>query len=630
MVKLHDIGVNFGGDFLFRGLSWHIADQDRVGLVGRNGTGKTTLLRVIAGITRPDEGEATSSKGTTFGYLPQEEVTLRGKSLWSEAMASLEPVLKLRNEQQHIERILESCASRNSRTERLLKRYSELQERFEDSEGYSLEVKVKKVLQGLGFKPEEWHRPTDTFSGGWQMRIALAKLLLASPDVLLLDEPTNHLDIESMRWLEEYLDDFPGVLVIVSHDRYFMDRVVSRISELENGSLSTYVANFSAYLVEKEKRREALLAAHKNQQKKIAQMRVFIERFRANQSKAQLVKSREKMLEKMEKITLPSRPKPVRFSFPKSPRCGRRVLELRGVQKSYGENVVFENVDLLIERGDRIAVLGVNGAGKSTLLRIMAGVEPASRGNLYTDHKVLLHYFAQITADQLSPDHTVLGELEDVAHPEMRSQLRNLLGRFLFFGDAVFKQVKVLSGGEKARLAIAKSLLSPSNLLLLDEPTNHLDLQGREVLGSALKAYDGTIVLVTHDRHLIDQIANKVVEIEDGRVRTYLGNYSDYSYRKAREIAEASPVEEPRRMGKKDRRRLRARERAEESGRLKEMARLESLIEERESRLSELNTLLSDPKLYSDGMRVRSLVIEHRAARAELEGLYHDWELLAG
>ena len=630
MVQLRDIGVNFGGEFLFRNLSWHVGDGDRIGLVGRNGVGKTTLLKVTAGLLMPDEGEVGSAKGMTFGYLPQEEVVLKGKTVWAEAMANLEGITGLRSEQEQIERLLESSHSQDSRLARLLRRYGELQERYENSEGYTLQVKVEKVLEGLGFASRDWHRPTETFSGGWQMRIALAKLLLAEPDVLLLDEPTNYLDIESMTWLEGYLADFPGAVVMVSHDRYFMDRVVNRISELEEGVLSDYSTDFSGYLFEKEGRRKVLLAAYKNQQKKIAQIQAFIERFRANQSKARLVKSREKTLEKLDRIIVPPKLKSIRFSFPPVPRCGRRALELKRVKKAYEGQVVFEGVDLLVEKGDRVAVVGVNGAGKSTLLRILAGVESPIEGERCADDRLLLQYFAQHTQDMLNPKKTVLGELEEIAPEGMRPQLRSLLGRFLFSGDSVFKLVKVLSGGEKARLAIAKVLLSPSNLLLLDEPTNHLDWQGREVLERAIKAYEGAVVLVTHDRHLIDQVASKIVEIENGRAKTYLGNYRDYSYRKERETAEVLPAEEPQRIGKKEERKLRAKERAEKSSRLREMARLESLIEEKESRLSELETLLSDPELYSDGSRVRTLVLEQRALKGELQELYREWEVLAG
>jgi ATP-binding cassette subfamily F protein 3 len=623
MVRLSNIGIEFQAKYLFKSLSWQVNDGEKVALVGPNGVGKTTLLKIIAGLIEPDQGDVEISKYSSFGYLPQEGITFAGRTLYQEMMSVFDDIKALFREKEQIEEEFARLPVDSHKHGEIIKRYGELQDEIDKKEGYTIENRIERVLSGLGFSQADWNKPTETFSGGWEVRIALGKLLLQEPTCLLLDEPTNYLDIESIAWLESYLKSFAGTIILTSHDRYFMDKIVGKVVELENGILTEYHTNFSNYLIEKEKRRESLLAAHKQQQKEIAKTKTFIARFGVRKDTARRVKSRERMLAKVREIAVPKTPKKIKFEFPSPPHCGRKMLEIEGVSKSYDGKPVFTDVNLLIENRDRIAVVGVNGAGKSTLLKILAGVLEATQGKRVLAKKVHIGYFAQRSLDMLNPDNIVLGELETVAPMEEQGTLRSLLGAFLFPGDDVFKSVEVLSGGEKTRLAIAKILLQPSNLLILDEPTNHLDFSGREVLSNALKAYQGTIIMVTHDRSLIDQIAHKVIEVKDGKIKLYLGDYTDYINRKKREI----DTGEISIKGKR-KRKIAVQQRDEKSFISKEIKKLESLIKGKEKRLSELKNMLVDPELFYQREKVNSCISEYNDLKDEIEKLQKEREKL--
>ncbi|MBD3348962.1 MAG: ATP-binding cassette domain-containing protein, partial [Candidatus Eisenbacteria bacterium] len=497
------------------------------------------------------------------------------------------------------------------------------------------------VLSGLGFDEDDRSRLTDEFSGGWQMRIALAKLLLAGPTVLLLDEPTNHLDLESIIWLEEYLASYPGALVLVSHDRAFLDRIVDRISELGVEGLVDYHGSYSEYVKQREKRREVLMATRRQQEQKIAHLQRFVDRFRADKARAALVRSRIKMIERIELVEVPRDHKRIHFRFPQPRRAGAVTVSLRDVRQSYGDNVVFDGVDLEVSRGDKVAFVGRNGAGKSTLMKIIAGRIPVDGGSVALGHNVTVQYFGQDPGRHLNPDNTVLGELEAIAPDEMRPRLRGLLGAFLFSGADVDKKVGVLSGGEKSRLSFARMLLRPANLLLLDEPTNHLDVASREVLEDALTRFSGTICFVSHDRAFMDALATKVLEVQSGRLRTFLGSYSDYLWRKDREKEEArerppasrdarTPGADERGGPKSKEQKRREAKARQQRSREKRAAREErQQVQERiarsEERLEEIQIALADPSVYSDGERVKKMVKEQRELRSLVDGLYDRW-----
>lgn len=633
MVQLENIGVAFQGIYLFRNLTWHVADGERVGLIGPNGAGKTTILKVMCGQLTPDEGRANLTKGTRFGYLPQEEVAVRGRTLYQEVTSVFEGVANLREEQKQIEKALEGASSTPKDYSRLLEKYGHLQDEFEKRGGYERKAQAEAVLFGLGFSSDEWNRMTESFSGGWQMRIALAKILLSKPDILLLDEPTNHLDLESMTWLEDYLDSFEGTIVVVSHDRYFMDRITNKTVELESGKLTQYPTNYTGYLLDKAKRQERIQAALKHQEERIEQLERFIERFKAKASKAAQARSKMKILEKMKKIEHLPETRLMHFKFPPAPRCARRALELFGVSKTYDARKVFEDVEVLVERGDRIAVVGVNGAGKSTLLRIMSGTEAPSSGERKLGHNVIIRYFSQQTADMLDPRRTVLEEVESIAPDSPVQNLRRLLGAFLFFGDDVFKKVEVLSGGEKCRLAIAKILLTSVNLLILDEPTNHLDQRGKEVFEQALAEYTGAFVIVTHDRYLIDRLAKKVVLVRGGGVKTYLGNYTDYLWKLRQEEPKKYEVrstkeKKTKKAGRKEERRREAIARQKVYEKKRKASPVEEEIEAVEARVAEIEAMLSQSDTYKNEQLIRELVYEDKELRERLELLYEKLEAI--
>jgi ATP-binding cassette, subfamily F, member 3 len=532
MIQLNAAGKRYGHKLLFDGTDLLITPRDRVGLVGANGTGKSTFLKILAGLETLDYGSVSVAKGITAGYLPQDGLTLTGRTVFAECMSVFSQLRDMEQELEHLTSRMAEIDHTSAEYEQVAERYHQIEHEFRVHDGYAIDAQVGAVLAGLGFGPEDWKRQTDEFSGGWQMRISLAKLLLQKPNLLLLDEPTNHLDLESRNWLEQYLAEYPFALVLISHDRYFLDVTVNRIVEIWNKKIWTYSGNYEKYLSQKTQRQEQLEAAYKNQKDRIEQLEVFINRFRYQATKAKQVQSRIKELEKIERIQLPEEEKTIHFSFPQPKPSGRIVAEFKGVAKSYGEKQVLRNVDFMIERGDRIALVGVNGAGKSTLIKLLSGVEPLTQGQYNLGHNVHLDYFAQDQYKELDHEQRILDDLGKVAPSSRETDLRNLLGCFLFSGDDVFKRIGVLSGGERNRYALLRMLLHPANFLLLDEPTNHLDIRAKDILLNALSVYTGTVVFVSHDRYFIDKLATRVFEIGGGKVEIYPGNYEDFLWRK--------------------------------------------------------------------------------------------------
>jgi ATP-binding cassette subfamily F protein 3 len=525
VIQLESVSKGYGGQPLFKDLSWTITNGERIGLVGPNGAGKTTLCRILAGVEEPDDGRMTGARGTTVGYLAQEVSMAGDQSVLAEALSGFDEVWQLERE---MEAVAAALATSPPDSDALTARYGDLQHRFEALGGYRLETEAKTILSGLGFRPADIARPVTEFSGGWRMRVALARLLLVRPSLLLLDEPTNHLDLESLGWLESFLADYDGTVVVVSHDRYFLNRMVTSIADLTPAGLVVYPGDYDGFLVEREARRQLLEAQARNQAKRIAEIERFVERFRYQATKARQVQSRVKMLDRIDRIELGPEAKHIRLVFPQPPRTGRRVAALVGIQKSYGSTVVYRGVDFEVERGEKVALVGVNGAGKSTLLKILAGALSFDAGERVLGTHVAVHYYAQHQLDALDVRRTMLEELEGVAPGLGMTRLRTILGTFLFSGDAVEKKVGVLSGGEKARVALAKMLVQPAALLCLDEPTNHLDLASREVLENALAHFPGTIVFISHDRYFINRIATRVVHVDHGTLTSYLGSYDDY------------------------------------------------------------------------------------------------------
>src|ERR1700683_3173906 len=541
MIQLSAAGKRFGHKLLFENTDWLITPRDRVGLVGANGTGKSTLMKVLAGLDTLDYGSLIVAKGTTAGYLPQDGLSLSGRTVFAECMAVFTELHAMERELETLTHRISELDHASAEYADAADRYHSLEHEFRTRDGYSIEAEVGRVLMGLGFRKEDWERQTGEFSGGWQMRLALATLLRQKPNLLLLDEPTNHLDLEARNWLEEYLHDYPYALVLISHDRYFLDVVVNKIAEIWNKRFWFYTGNYDKFLSQKTQRNEQLQAAYKNQRDRIEQLEVFINRFRYQATKAKQVQSRIKELEKIERIEVPPEEKTIHFSFPQPKPSGRIVAEFVGVAKSYparndgrtsGEKEVFREVNFLIEKGDRIALVGVNGAGKSTLIKLLAGEEFPTQGQFRLGHNVQEDYFAQDQYKELDPDARMIDDLGAASPRSTQTELRGLLGCFLFSEDDVFKKIGVLSGGERGRYALLRLLLHPANFLLLDEPTNHLDLRAKDVLLDALMRYTGTVVFVSHDRYFIDNLATRVFEIGDGKVEVYPGNYEDYLWRK--------------------------------------------------------------------------------------------------
>jgi len=538
MIQLSGAGKRFGHKLLFENVDWLITNHDHIGLVGGNGTGKSTLMKVLAGMDTFDYGSLIIAKGTSAGYLPQDGLTLSGRTVFAECMSVFDDVRAMEQELESLTHSMAELDHTGPEYAAVADRYQRVEHEFRARDGYSIEAEVGRVLMGLGFAKEDWQRMTDEFSGGWQMRLALAKLLLQKPNLLLLDEPTNHLDLEARNWLEEYLQNYPHAFLLISHDRYFLDVTVNKIAEIWNKRFWFYTGNYDKFLAQKTQRNEQLQAAYKNQRDRIEQLEVFINRFRYTATKAKQVQSRIKELEKIERIEIPPEEKTIHFSFPQPKASGRIVAEFEGVAKAYpgrngaGEKEVFRDISFMIERGDRIALVGINGAGKSTLIKLLAGTEPSTQGEFRLGHNVQSDYFAQDQYKELDPDARMIDDLGELSPRSTETELRGLLGCFLFSEDDVFKKIGVLSGGERGRYALLRLLLHPANFLLLDEPTNHLDLRAKDVLLIALMEYTGTVVFVSHDRYFIDKLATRVFEVGGGQVEIFPGNYEDYLWRK--------------------------------------------------------------------------------------------------
>jgi ATP-binding cassette, subfamily F, member 3 len=533
MIQLSGAGKRYGPKILFEDAGWLVTPKERTGLVGANGTGKSSLLKVLAGIEGLDSGSISVQRGVTIGYLPQEGLSLSGRSVFAECMTVFHELRALEEEQEQLAARMGELDPAGAEYAAVADRFHRAEGQFRARDGYAIEAQVGTVLGGLGFSERDWKRRTEEFSGGWQMRIALAKLLLEKPNLLLLDEPTNHLDLEARNWLEQYLANYPHAIVLVSHDRYFLDVTVRRILELWNKGLHFYSGGYSRYEEQKTERRAQLAAAFENQQDRIRQLEAFITRFRYTATKAKQVQSRIKEIERMEKIEIPPEEKTVHFRFPQPKASGRVVAQFQQVAKSYGDLRVFADADFYIERGDRVALVGVNGAGKSTLIKILAGVEPVTAGEYTLGHNAEPDYFAQDQYKELDPGARLIDDLSTVAPRATNTELRGILGCFLFSEDDVFKTIGVLSGGERNRYALARMLMVPSNFLLLDEPTNHLDMRAKDVLLTALQEFSGTLVFVSHDRYFIDKLATRIFEVEDGCVTVFPGNYEDYLWRKS-------------------------------------------------------------------------------------------------
>src|SRR6476661_1368410 len=541
MIQLKGAGKRFGHKLLFEDCDWLITPKERTGLVGANGTGKSTLLKILCGLESLDYGSISFTKGITQGYLPQDGLSLTGRTVFAECMSVFQDLREMEQEMESLHVKLAEMDPAGAEYAAASERLHHIDSEFRNRDGYAIEAQVGTVLNGLGFGKEDWSRRTEEFSGGWQMRLALAKLLLEKPNLLLLDEPTNHLDLEARNWLESYLADFPNACILISHDRYFLDVTVDRIVEIWNKKVNFYSGNYEKYLTQKAERKAQLEAAYRNQRERIEQLEAFINRFRAQATKAKQVQSRIKELDKIERIEIPPEEQTIHFKFPQPKPSGRIVAEFKDVSKSYGPKHVFGDANFIIERGDRIALVGVNGAGKSTLIKLLAGTEPLTSGSYTLGHNAIPDHFAQDQYKELDPERRMLDDLGDAAPRSTNTELRTLLGCFLFSDDDVFKKIGVLSGGERNRYALARMLLHPSNFLLLDEPTNHLDLRAKDVLLESLEKFSGTVVFVSHDRYFIDKLATRVFEVADGAVHVFPGNYEDYRWRKEQSNPLASP-----------------------------------------------------------------------------------------
>ncbi len=639
MVQLDSVSKSYGAETLFADVDWQLPREASIGLVGPNGAGKTTLVEMIAGRLEPDTGEVIVPKSVDVGYLPQEVTEEHtDKTIHEVILEGAGELLEIQERLERLESKLERASSEESVG--LSSEYAELQETFQRRGGGEIDSRAREIAAGLGFDNEEFDRPLATFSGGWRMRALLGRLLMGAPEVLLLDEPTNHLDLESLEWLEQFLDDYDGTIVTISHDRYFLNRIVDEIAELAHGQLRVFEGDYDTYRRKRRELRERLLEKRRQQEKERDRIQEFIDKFRYNASKASLVQSRIKKLERMELVEV-SEPltSEVSFEFPQPPRVGKTVVEARDVDKSYGRNEVYDGVDFTLFRGEKVAFVGPNGAGKSTLMKLLAGAESPDAGAIETGNRVDVAYFAQHSLEQIDPNDTVFESMEKVASHEAYPEIRPVLGAFGFSGNSVDKSVSVLSGGEKARLGLARMLLEPAGCLLLDEPTNHLDIPSCQTLEQALQEFEGAVGIISHDRYFLNNVVNKVVHIEDGSLTAYSGDYDYYRYKRSGDPGEPTDEGEPEEEGEEDgdggvsnkeRRRIRAelrRERRRETESLREdISEIEERIEEIEQRQATLEEKLADPDTYGSDEDLEELNREFGQLDSELAELMVEWE----
>ena len=636
MIRLNNVSLTFGAKTILDNVSLHIRRNDRIGLIGPNGTGKSTLFKLICKCIEPSAGNLICAKDANIGYLPQEGFVFKKQTVFGEASSAFEDVLSLKRQIDKIHTQLEDPSIQGEDYQLLLDHYAHLQHQLEVVNAAKVDAETGKVLKGMGFKESDFEKGINTFSGGWQMRVALSRLLLQEPNLLLLDEPTNHLDIDSILWLEEYLRGFKGGLIIISHDRAFLDRNISKVWELEKGKINEYYGNYSFYEIEKEKRMELQISRYVNQQKRIKEVERFIERFRAKNTKASQVQSRIHMLEKMEKEELPDNTvEQIKFRFSPSKQSGVTVLDVKDVSHEYDGRIIFQDICLSMERGEKVALVGQNGSGKSTLSRIIAGVEQPHSGTVKMGHNVLFDYFAQEHAEKLNNNNTLLEEIESVAPFSMIPRVRHILGAFLFSGDDVFKTINVLSGGEKSRLSLAKMLLKPTNFLILDEPTNHIDITTKKILKSALLGYEGSLLIVSHDRDFLDGLVSKVYELRNGKVHVHLGSFRDFLEKKSSDLHTEKTVEVntkealPLKLkcgSQKQHYLFKKEQNARKRKLAKEMQNIEGKIALLETQKKEHDHILLNPELYSDKEKAIEINGQYKAITQELNTLYNRWE----